>query len=517
MNEKRRCKNCEEMIILHILDAFTGAGPTRSLLALAKAASEHGLAQHHQVITLRPEAYPISLFQAKRLGIEVLRSPDDKTLYNRLEQADIVQLHYWNNPVIAELLRKELPAMRLLIWFKIMGEFAPQVIISELLDMSDFALATSPLTLELPVFQNRDKRWLSEKADTIYGMADRARLENLRPKKHEGFHVGYIGTVNFSKMHPRFIEMNAAVNVSSLRCIVCGGGIEDQLKKKAENIGAAGLFDFRGYVEDIRSVLETLDVFGYPLCEDTYATSEKSIQEAMYAGVPPVVFPHGGCPDLVKNGETGIIVNKESEYQQAIEYLYHHPEERKRLGKNAAEYARTNFNPLDGVRKIQKIYERLLEIPKKQKNWANRTGNDRTQTASEIFTEQMGEKGKFFEESLTSDHPFKCIKAEKNIMIASDLLIKGEGGLNQFRNYYPEDAYLRLWSGISALGKDKIELAEKEFKTAVDLGLPNWRGEWYLARLEWRRGNKKLAEKYIVNILSHKPELEKYVDSIKEV
>ena len=43
------------------------------------------------------------------------------------------------------------------------------------------------------------------------------------------------------------------------------------------------------HAEDVRPVLAQLDVFGYPLDADTSATGELSLQEAMHAGIPPVV------------------------------------------------------------------------------------------------------------------------------------------------------------------------------------------------------------------------------------
>ena len=79
------------------------------------------------------------------------------------------------------------------------------------------------------------------------------------------------------------------------RFVVCGGGGgETGLRRRFEALGMGARVDIRGAVEDIRVPLEEFDIFGYPLAEDTYATSEKALQEAMWVGVPPVVFAHGG-------------------------------------------------------------------------------------------------------------------------------------------------------------------------------------------------------------------------------
>ena len=74
-------------------------------------------------------------------------------------------------------------------------------------------------------------------------------------------------------------------------------------------LGIGDRVEIRGPVENIRTELEGFDVFGYPLVEDTYATSEKALQEAMWVGVPPVIFGYGGLCDLVEHDRTGLVAD----------------------------------------------------------------------------------------------------------------------------------------------------------------------------------------------------------------
>lgn len=493
--------------ILHIIDTISGAGPTRSLISLAKYAKEKGLEQEHRVIALKKEAYPISLLLAKQAGVDLLRNPDEDMIRQQMAGADIVQLHYWNNPAWNEFLRSDWPAARLLIWFKIFGKHPPQVITEDLLDYTDFALATSPDTLELPVFKEK----LSEQnADFVYGLADWTRLRGVKPRPHESFNVGYIGTVNFTKMHPDYVAMSAGISIPNVKFVVCGGCIEDQLKKEAASLNASEKFDFRGYVENIGSVLEVLDVFGYPLCEDTYATSEKSIQEAMVAGVPPVVFPHGGCKDLVQHEKTGLIVKSEAEYREAIEYLYHNPQFRKELGQNAAEYAKKYFNGEKGVQKMDHIYKTMMNQPKRKRYWKGTGVSSRKLSPSEMFMESLGHQGKAFRVSLSSSEPDELQQAEKEIAESSPLLVGGEGGINQYRNYYPADPYLRLWSGLCLQKNGHHQKAIHEFKAGIQPGATEWRCYWYIAKSAHQIRDREL-EKYAITRV--KQELPNFVSA----
>ena len=183
-------------------------------------------------------------------------------------------------------------------------------------------VAAGPSALDLPLLQSVS----TEHIDMVLAGADFARVNGIRAVPHSTFNVGYIGTVDFAKMHPDFFEMSAAVEIPQARFIVCGGGGATQvLRRKVRETGEENRFQLQGYVDDIRPVLALLDVFGYPLCENNYSATDLVLQEVMYAGIPPVVLPFGGTSHMVLHGETGIIARDKSGYAHAIQYLYRNP------------------------------------------------------------------------------------------------------------------------------------------------------------------------------------------------
>ncbi len=440
------------------------------MIALAKYQGQLGLPHDHRVIALHREAYPPALMLARQAGIGVLRRPDAEALTREITAADIVHLHFWNNPDLYGLLHAAWPARRLLLWLKVLGEKPPQIVTPALVDYADMCVATSPHTLRLPAMQSAVD---TQRAAMVYGIADFDRLENVTPRPHATFNVGYIGTVNFSKMHDRYVPMSARIDVPNIRFIVCGNGDTSQLLHQAAQLDAAEKFIFNGFVEDIKPVMETLDVFGYPLCEDTYATSEKSLQEAMYAGIPPVVFPYGGVQDLVEHGKTGLVVHTEEAYQEAITYLYDHPAERVRLGNQAQAHARTHFAGTHAALQFDDLYRQMLERPKQQRSW---TGLGLESAAALRFVDALGETAPHFNSSLKEQDR----AAEQQIAHSSPLLATGEGGIMQYRNAYPDDAHLRFWCGLVLLRQQRYALAIRELMAAVDLGLDPGRVSLYL-------------------------------------
>ena len=505
--------------ILHIMPWVCLGGANRAMIATAKYVSQLDSFEH-RVISLQT-ASPVAAEMAKEVGMSVLSSPDRATILQEIEKADIVHVHYWNHPQMYEFLRSELPATRLLIWFHVAGEHPPQIITKELVNYSDFAAACNPYSYELPVFQNLPAEVRVKKTGVVYGAADFARVSDIQLKPHDTFNVGYIGSVSFSKMHWNYVAMSAQIDIPNLRVIVCGNGIQSYLLQQAQELGVAERFDFRGFVEDIKAVIETFDVYGYPLCENTYAGSELNLQEVMYAGVPPVVFPHGGIKRLVINNYTGLIAHSELEYKQAIEYLYYHPDERARLGHNAKEYAQQIFGAENAAKELNAIYKRLMELPKQEREWgiatgvslldqpvslSDLTGKPEKVSGAKLFIQSLGDAAPEFRVSLTSQNMQELFEADMKIAASSLLLSRGEGGLSQYQAYYENDGYLKFWLGLVCHRQGQNAEAIAHFTEAINLGCAHWRVAWYLAQVAENVQDIALAQKALHLVLQAVPD-----------
>jgi len=88
----------------------------------------------------------------------------------------------------------------------------------------------------------------------------------------------------------------------------------------------------------------------------------RSTIEAMSYRIPPVVTDCGGSPELVNDGESGIVVpvRDSRALAAAFETLYRDPELRRRMGNAARERIATHFRVEDTVRNTIKLYEELV-------------------------------------------------------------------------------------------------------------------------------------------------------------
>jgi len=100
---------------------------------------------------------------------------------------------------------------------------------------------------------------------------------------------------------------------ASLR--VYGGGPElDDLARQAETLGIAAKTAFLGHVPDAGTRCGEFDVLAVPSSRESFGLSAL---EAMSCGVPIVATRVGGLPELIIDGETGMLVPPEDERAMA--------------------------------------------------------------------------------------------------------------------------------------------------------------------------------------------------------
>jgi glycosyltransferase involved in cell wall biosynthesis len=439
----------------------------------------------HQVLSLLPP-HPAAQARACSEGLTMRPATE---FYRAAGNTDILHVHFWNSPDLYSALEFELPAARIAVTCHVGGSTAPQILTREVVELADVVLVTSRLTLE------RAGEALRAKAIHAPDAADFGRLAGAVHVPHTTFNIGYIGTVDFVKMHPRYVAMHAAIDIPEARIIVCGhGAASTALAHQISALGVADRFELRGYVEDIAPILSTLDVFGYPLCVDTYAATELVLQEAMYAGLPCIIFPHGGAAETITEGKTGFVVDSEAQYVERIAYLYHRPDELARMSAAAKTHARDCLGAKHFAPLVDDAYDRLMAAPRRARPpLAQLRGAD-------AFLRSLGEMGGAFRSSQSAE-PAVAMVADKTISRASPALASaGGGGVLHYRRNYPNDPMLRLWAGLIMLGHKRWALATAEFKAATELGLAGSRGLLYLSRAARAAGNGRLADEALLRL-----------------
>lgn len=428
------------MRITHITPHL-GGGVGRVVLSWTKRAMEI-TGEEHEILCLE-DANPASIKAAAESSIPLLDLMDLKIdqLSEKIEQTDIVVMHWWNHPRLYNLMvNKLLPPCRLILWSHVSGIYPPHSFTDRLLEFPDRFIVSTPFSFESDVIVELDpgKR---DRLGLVFTCAGTERVSDVQPVQHEGLVVGYIGTVDFCKMHPLFVKMSAAVRIPDVRFVVCGGNMQDQLREQAVKLGAEDRFVFTGPVDNIKDYLSTFDVFGYPLRPDHYGTGEQALIEAMAAGLPVVAFSHGAESHLVENGRTGIKVKWETEYIQALEILLSNASLRKQLGQNAKKAAMERFDLDKMVRSWSDQFCNLFKSSKKIHRWST-TGK---LTGAQLYIESLGEAAEHFRKSVS------CTGKEKEEAELAISRLDGcfrsmtRGSPFHYRSVFNDDPYLENW------------------------------------------------------------------------
>lgn len=135
------------------------------------------------------------------------------------------------------------------------------------------------------------------------------------------------------------------------------GSLEAELRSEAEPLGDA--FRFLGWRGDVPEVMAACDALAVPSLNEGMG---RVVLEAGAAGIPVVAARVGGLPDVVRDGETGWLVDPKSPEALAagLERLIRDPEQARVMGRAGHAHAVPDYSIERMVEKIEALYEELI-------------------------------------------------------------------------------------------------------------------------------------------------------------
>jgi glycosyltransferase involved in cell wall biosynthesis len=401
----------------------------------------------------------------------------------KINQADILQIDWWNHPILVKFLSTyQIPACRLLIYSHISGLYYPNLITKEIISFSDrFVVSTDYSLKQHRLLQKIAKKPQKTIVSSIHSCSGLSRVINVKKKKHNSFNIGYIGTLDFSKLHPDFIKMSASVNIKNAKYIICGTGNDfTKITQQINQLGNPQRYDLRGYVEDIAPVFSILDILGYPLNEHHYGTGEQVLIESQGAGVPAVVMNNGPERSIIKHGYNGLVAKSTGEYSAFIEYLASHPAEVRTMGQNARTLAIKKYAIQVTLGQFDNLYNEMMAVPKRKRFpikpvFINKCGG------FTYFIQAIGDYKKPYIESVTSRNLSNLFIADKRLSIENvPYTSASKGTLFHYQRYFPDDMFLLFWCGLVMLEINDHQMALTYLNKARKNGFAHWRLYWYL-------------------------------------
>jgi glycosyltransferase involved in cell wall biosynthesis len=175
--------------------------------------------------------------------------------------------------------------------------------------------------------------------------------------------VGEIGRLCDVKGQKELIQ--ALADVPTARVVLVGADVEQngdfrqELERTAERLGVRDRVVFTGPREDARDVLAEVDVVALPSWTEGLPLV---VLEAMAQRRPVVATPVGGTPEVVVDGETGVLVppRDPGALAAALRRLLDDADLRRRMGDAGYERVREHFSEETMARRVLAVYDKVL-------------------------------------------------------------------------------------------------------------------------------------------------------------
>jgi len=169
-----------------------------------------------------------------------------------------------------------------------------------------------------------------------------------------------VGRLSPEKGHAYLVDAVSRIVSSSppwkLRLVIAGSGAcEVELKDQASRLGISQHVEFVGHRSEVQSLFSIADLFVLPSLSEG---SPNVLLESMAAWVPIVATKVGGVPELVRDGESAILVSPadSNSLSSAIVELLTNPQLANRLAAAAFESVRLGFSPAKRNESLLSIY-----------------------------------------------------------------------------------------------------------------------------------------------------------------
>jgi len=132
-----------------------------------------------------------------------------------------------------------------------------------------------------------------------------------------------------------------------------------EYQQLSRRLGITDRVQWLGYYEDIVALLSRTSILVLPALEEPFG---RVLIEAMAMKVPVVATQGGGIPEVVVEGQTGLLVPSanSAELARAIQRLLDDQELRRRFGQRGREVVEAKFTLKHHVDAITSVYNRLL-------------------------------------------------------------------------------------------------------------------------------------------------------------
>ena len=190
-------------------------------------------------------------------------------------------------------------------------------------------------------------------------------IEQFMPSKRSK--SGYINIGIAKSLFPKYgidILLKAFYSLcksyNNLHLYIAGKGVyEDEYKKLSITLGISEKVDFKGFInhDELMEFYSKLDIFVMPSTCDGESFGVAAI-EASAAGLPVVASRVGGVPEVIVDGKTGFLVEKNNvdQLSSALSKLIESKELRESMGREGRLFVENTYQWQDNLNEMSDLY-----------------------------------------------------------------------------------------------------------------------------------------------------------------
>lgn len=504
--------------VLHLFPRVSADAAGHGVLTLAQ---HLGRPYRHTVLSLLPADQEMRE-AVRRAGVSYVHANSDLArAAAEFARHDIVQVYWRASPQLDALLRSDTPPARLALWTRASGLHLPHLLTGALLEQADAFLYANPASLSSPDVQKLLQALPQELVLHLYPPTDFSALPAINRLEDAPFTIAC--AFDPAAMHPEALALSFAAGIGETRVAahVTSAAAQELLLRQAAECGVEQRIEIVHDRSAWRDCLASAEVYAWALRgEAPGGTLDCTLQEAMYLGAVPVVLAQHPADLPLQHGETGMVVQSAAEFQEAIVYLYRNPAERRRLSAAARQAAQEHFNPERAAHALDRLYQQLLERPKRFRRWGvdmsrpvlqqqftaeQLAGQAPAALGRERLIEALGSAAAPFQQSAAGGAIAAAIDGDQAIFESSS----GCGAvLELYAQHYQADPFLQLWHGVHLLGQARTDEAVAALQRAEQAGLREWRVHWYAAIAALKQRCWSEAAAALARILETNPSFE---------
>lgn len=367
--------------ILHLIASDSIGGPEKQLLHHARDARN---ADYEVILgSFQDDPQPSELLSvASRYGVETVSVPggirpglvDDLTKYLRTADIDMLCTHGYKANVVGHFAAKHAS----IVWVPFVRDFTCetwQVTLYErlersLLVRSPWVVCVSPAQARELGRLRRGRRAPLVIQNAVLAPRETGLSQEPAPSREElgfsdrTFVFGAAGRFSREKGHrillDAFLLLQKMLPGQPMELLLLGEGREENaLRSQARRLGIEARVYFAGFQRRSAAWMKVMNCLVQPSLIDG---TPNSVLEAMLLGIPVVATNTGGIPDVIDDGETGLLAEPDSPsaLAEAMKKMVRSSTLRNQLASEAKYRVAQEFSPTRQRELLEMLYSTMI-------------------------------------------------------------------------------------------------------------------------------------------------------------